>query len=140
MLFVLRWDCGVGRCSVSRLRSRVGVGGKKEEHFDEGLLGPKERSGKEVYAMGPRVARLDEEMCEFDKKGVQELQILDPDTGKGILAGDHERRFFEASWMHVYERKYYFSYSTGDTHNICYAGGRWGRWARSHIEECCWDR
>lgn len=96
---------------------------EKEAEFDKGLLGPKERSGKDVYAMGPRAARLDEGMCEFDEEGVKELQILDPDTGKGILADDHERRFFEASWMHVYDRKYYFSYSTGDTHNICYAVG-----------------
>ena len=34
-----------------------------------------------------------------------------------------ERRFFEASWMHRYNGKYYFSYSTSDTHRICYATG-----------------
>ena len=31
--------------------------------------------------------------------------------------------FFEASWMHKYNGKYYFSYSTGDTHLLCYATG-----------------
>ena len=36
---------------------------------------------------------------------------------------DNERRFFEASWMHKYNGKYYFSYSTGDTHRLCYAIG-----------------
>ena len=40
-----------------------------------------------------------------------------------LLAGDNIRRFFEASWMHKYNGKYYFSYSTGDTHFICYAIG-----------------
>ena len=40
-----------------------------------------------------------------------------------FLQGDNERRFFEASWMHKYKGKYYFSYSTGDTHFICYAIG-----------------
>jgi hypothetical protein len=40
-----------------------------------------------------------------------------------LLQGDTERRFFEASWMHKYNGKYYFSYSTGDTHFICYAIG-----------------
>ncbi|MEJ0057215.1 MAG: hypothetical protein WDN75_17100 [Bacteroidota bacterium] len=31
--------------------------------------------------------------------------------------------FFEASWMHTFNGKYYFSYSTGDTHFIAYATG-----------------
>jgi hypothetical protein len=46
--------------------------------------------------------------------------ILD-ENGNPLLQGDIERRFFEASWMHKYNGRYYFSYSTGDTHFICYA-------------------
>jgi hypothetical protein len=53
---------------------------------------------------------------------VKELTIVD-EQGKPLLAGDNHRRFFEASWMHKYKGKYYFSYSTGDTHLICYATG-----------------
>lgn len=37
------------------------------------------------------------------------------------LRADDPHRFFEASWMHKYNGKYYFSYSTGETHLICYA-------------------
>ncbi len=37
------------------------------------------------------------------------------------MQGDIEKTFFEASWMHKYNGKYYFSYSTGNTHFICYA-------------------
>ena len=48
--------------------------------------------------------------------------ILD-ENGQPLTAGDNERRFFEASWMHKYNGKYYFSYSTGDTHRLCYAIG-----------------
>jgi len=48
--------------------------------------------------------------------------ILDKE-GKPIKASDHDKRFFEASWMHKYNGKYYFSYSTGDTHFINYAIG-----------------
>ena len=48
---------------------------------------------------------------------------LSADNGKPLTAGDNERRFFEASWMHKYNGKYYFSYSTGDTHRLCYAIG-----------------
>ena len=91
--------------------------------FNASLLGPQEPSGNGVYALGPRVARMDAAMLEFGSDGVQELTILAPETGKPILADDHERRFFEASWMHVYNGRYYFSYSTGDTHYICYAIG-----------------
>jgi len=48
------------------------------------------------------------------------IQILD-EKGVPLTAGDNERRFFEASWMHKFNGKYYLSYSTGDTHNLCYA-------------------
>jgi len=50
------------------------------------------------------------------------VQIVD-EEGKPIQAHDHDRRFFEASWMHKYNGKYYFSYSTGDTHFIAYGIG-----------------
>ena len=52
----------------------------------------------------------------------KEIKILD-ECGNLILAGDHNRRFFEAAWLHKRQGKYYFSYSTGDTHFICYAIG-----------------
>jgi hypothetical protein len=48
--------------------------------------------------------------------------ILNNDSSL-LLSGDRDRRFFEASWMHKHDGKYYFSYSTGDTHFICYAIG-----------------
>ena len=72
-------------------------------------------------ALGPRVALLTDDMKQFEG-AVKEITILDP-HGHPILAGDNNRRFFEASWMHKYNGKYYFSYSTGDTHFICYAIG-----------------
>ena len=53
---------------------------------------------------------------------VREVIIRDKEGGP-LTAGDNKRRFFEASWMHKYNGKYYFSYSTGDTHFICYAIG-----------------
>lgn len=72
-------------------------------------------------ALGPRVARLADNMLELAEE-VREIQILD-EAGHPLLAGDNNRRFFEASWVHKYQGKYYFSYSTGDTHFICYAVG-----------------
>jgi hypothetical protein len=45
-------------------------------------------------------------MLEFDEEP-RDVLILD-EKGKVLNAGDHERRFFEASWMHKYNGKYYF--------------------------------
>ncbi|HOO94775.1 MAG TPA: glycoside hydrolase family 43 protein [Proteiniphilum sp.] len=72
-------------------------------------------------ALCPKVVRLREDMLEFGEEP-RDLVILD-ENGKPLTAGDSERRFFEASWMHCYNGKYYFTYSTGDTHLICYAMG-----------------
>jgi Glycosyl hydrolases family 43 len=72
-------------------------------------------------ALSPLIARLTDDMKEFAKTP-REIKILD-ENGKPILAGDHDRRFFEAPWMHKYNGQYYFSYSTGNTHFLCYATG-----------------
>ncbi|QIK78186.1 family 43 glycosylhydrolase [Sphingomonas piscis] len=72
-------------------------------------------------AAAPRVAKMRGDMLEF-AESPRQVQIVD-EAGKPILGGDHDRRFFEASWMHKYNGKYYFSYSTGDTHFIAYATG-----------------
>jgi len=72
-------------------------------------------------AIRPRVARLSKDMLSFDEP-VKEIKIVD-ENGKEFLGKDHDKRFFEASWMHKYNGKYYFSYSTGDTHFICYGIG-----------------
>lgn len=72
-------------------------------------------------ALCPKVVRLTNDMLEFSAEP-QDLLILD-ENGEPLTAGDHDRRFFEASWMHKYNGKYYFSYSTGNTHLLCYAIG-----------------
>lgn len=72
-------------------------------------------------ALCPKVAKLSENMLEFAEEP-RDLVILD-ENGEPLKAGDHDRRFFEASWVHKYNGKYYFSYSTGNTHYLCYAIG-----------------
>ena len=72
-------------------------------------------------ALFPFVAKMTEDLLEFAEKP-KEIEIVD-ENGHLLLAGDNERRFFEAAWLHKYHGKYYFSYSTGDTHYICYAIG-----------------
>lgn len=48
--------------------------------------------------------------------------VIVDDKGEPLPADD-PHRFFEASWMHKYKGKYYYSYSTGDSHMLCYAVG-----------------
>lgn len=72
-------------------------------------------------ALLPIVAKMTDDLLGFaeEPKGIQ---IVD-ENGDLLLEGDNDRRFFEASWLHKHNGKYYFSYSTGDTHFICYAIG-----------------
>lgn len=75
--------------------------------------------GTEV-AIRPKVARLSKDMLQFAEPP-RDLVLLD-ENDEPIVAED-PHHFFEASWMHKYNGKYYFSWSTGDTHLLCYAIG-----------------
>ena len=75
----------------------------------------------EEQAVLPRMAKLNSDMKSFAEE-VKEVQIVDKD-GKPFTEKDNDKRFFEAAWMHKYKGKYYFTYSTGDTHFINYATG-----------------
>ena len=100
-----------------------GIWGGQLQRWESGAYdpgAPPEPSGDRP-ALGPRVARLAENMVELAEKP-REVQILDP-SGEPIKAGDHDRRFFEAAWVHKYQGRYYLSYSTGNTHKIVYAIG-----------------
>lgn len=72
-------------------------------------------------ALCAKVAKLTDDLLEF-AEAPKDVLITD-ENGEPLLQGDTDRRFFEASWLHKYNGKYYFSYSTGDTHYLCYAIG-----------------
>jgi beta-xylosidase len=97
-----------------------GIWGGQLQRWQSGKYDPngKEPSGN-APALGPRVARLSQDLTAFAGP-VQEIVITD-DAGTPLRASDSERRFFEASWLHKYQGTYYFSYSTGDTHYLAYA-------------------
>lgn len=80
----------------------------------------------EMPAINCRVAKLAGDMKHFDGP-VKEALIIDS-AGKPLLGKDHDRRFFEGSWMHKFNGKYYLTYSTGDTHFLAYAISKspWG--------------
>jgi hypothetical protein len=72
-------------------------------------------------AILPRVAKLSADMKSFAEL-VKPVRLED-ETGNLFTEPQNDKRFFEAAWMHKYQGKYYFSYSTGDTHLIAYATG-----------------
>lgn len=82
----------------------------KNEYLPEGKENP----------LPSRVARMTADVRQFAE--MPKPVIIIGNDGKPLPADD-PHRFFEASWMHKYNGKYYFSYSTGDTHFLCYAVG-----------------
>lgn len=70
-------------------------------------------------ALCPKIAKLSGDMLSFAEPP-RDLVVLD-ESGAPVKAGDHARRFFEASWIAKMAGEYRFSYSTGDTHLICEA-------------------
>lgn len=97
-----------------------GLSGGQLERWQTGAYDPNgAQPANDQPALGPRVVKLSADMLHFDGTP-QELVILD-ESGAPLRSGDHERRFFEASWMHKYNGTYYFSYSTGESHYIAYA-------------------
>lgn len=89
----------------------------RNNNFDKNNIEP-EPTAK---ALGPRIAMLSDDMKSYAEE-VKELVILD-ENNEPLLAGDNQRRYFEGPWMHKYNDKYYLSFSTGDTHFLCYAIG-----------------
>lgn len=96
-------------------------GGQLQFYRDNKLQPPCDLPHFHEPALCPKIAKLQDNMLEFAEEP-KDVLLLDAD-GQPLKQGDTERRFFEASWVHKYNGKYYFSYSTGDTHLLCYAVG-----------------
>lgn len=69
-------------------------------------------------ALPSRIVRLAPDMLQFAE---EPRPVIVVDADGNPLRADDPHRFFEASWVHKYNGKYYLSYSTGDTHFLCYA-------------------
>ena len=94
-------------------------GGQLQKWNNNEYLGEDNYPADDAPALSPKVALMAEDMASFVEEP-KDVVILDAD-GAPITTGDHDRRFFEAAWVHQYNGKYYLSYSTGDTHKIVYA-------------------
>lgn len=95
-------------------------GGQLQRYRDNKAIENPHLPADDEPALPSRVVKLADNMLEFAEEP-HPVVILGED-GKPLTAGD-PHRFFEASWMHKYNGKYYLSYSTGDTHLLCYAIG-----------------
>lgn len=96
-------------------------GGQLQQYRDNQYSPTHAEPVGDAPALGPRIARLTDDMLQF-AQSPRELQILDAE-GAPLQAGDHARRYFEGPWMHRQGGRYYLSYSTGNTHTLCYAVG-----------------
>lgn len=96
-------------------------GGQLQQYRDNSTEGGFDLPADDEPALGPRVARLADSMTELAEP-TREVVILD-ENGEPLRAADTERRFFEGPWVHRYQDRYYLSYSTGETHLLCYAVG-----------------
>lgn len=95
-------------------------GGQLQRYKDNKALENAHLPQGDEDALPSRVARMTGDMLQFAEE--PKAVIIVDDNGNQLKA-DNPHRFFEASWMHKYQGKYYFSYSTGDTHMLCYAVG-----------------
>ncbi len=99
-----------------------GIWGGQLQRWSTGTYNPNdEYPDDDQPALSPKIARMSDDMLGFAETP-KDIQILHP-NGEPLKAGDNDRRFFEAAWVHMYDGKYYFYYSTGDTHFIAYAIG-----------------
>lgn len=95
-------------------------GGQLQRYRDNKAIENPHLPADDEPALPSRVVKLADNMLEFAEE--PRPVIILGENGKPLTAGD-PHRFFEASWMHKYNGKYYLSYSTGDTHLLCYAVG-----------------
>lgn len=95
-------------------------GGQLQRYKDNKAMGKEYLPEGDENALPSRVAKMTDDMLQFAEEPRPVLLI--DENGKPLRADD-PHRFFEASWMHKVNGKYYFSYSTGDSHLLCYAVG-----------------
>lgn len=95
-------------------------GGQLQRYKENKAMGKEYLPEGDENALPSRVAKMTDDMLQFAEEPRPVLLI--DENGKPLRADD-PHRFFEASWMHKVNGKYYFSYSTGDSHLLCYAVG-----------------
>ena len=95
-------------------------GGQLQRYKDNKALESAYLPEGEEPALPSRVVKLTDDMLQWAEEP-KPVYVVD-EEGNPLKAND-PHRFFEASWVHKHNGKYYFSYSTGDSNLLCYAIG-----------------
>lgn len=95
-------------------------GGQLQRYKDNKALESAYLPEGDEPALPSRVVKLTDDMLQWAEEP-KPVYVID-ENGNPLKAND-PHRFFEASWVHKHNGKYYFSYSTGDSHLLCYAIG-----------------
>lgn len=95
-------------------------GGQLQRYKDNKALESAYLPEGDEPALPSRVVKLTDDMLQWAEEP-KPVYVVD-EEGNPLKAND-PHRFFEASWVHKHNSKYYFSYSTGDSHLLCYAVG-----------------
>ena len=96
-----------------------GIWGGQLDQYRNNVWGADNKEPTEGPALCGKIAKMAPDMKSFAEEP-KDVVVLDKD-GNPIQASDHERRYFEAPCQFKRNGLYYFTYSTGDTHNICWA-------------------
>ena len=100
-----------------------GLNGGQNHRYDADnqLIECAVRPGKDDPSVPPRVARLTPDMKQL-AEAPRPVVITD---SLGVpLPNSDPHRYFEAPWLHKMGDTYYFTYSTGGSHLLCYATGK----------------
>jgi hypothetical protein len=102
-----------------------GIWGGQLQRWKNGIFDPNgsdtDLLQEDQPALSGKVVRMNTDMKSF-AEAPHDAVILGQ-NGKPVTGGEHDKRFFEASWMVRRGGTYYYTYSTGDTHFLNYATG-----------------
>lgn len=99
-----------------------GLNGGQNHRYDADntLLECATRPGNNDPSVPPRVARLTPDMLQLAE---DPRPVIITDSLGTPLPNSDPHRYFEAPWLYKHGDKYYFTYSTGGSHLLCYAIG-----------------
>ncbi|MBQ9539700.1 MAG: glycoside hydrolase family 43 protein [Treponema sp.] len=94
-------------------------GGQLDQYKDNKWSADNKEPKGEQPACMPKIALMKDSLTELAEEP-RDLVIVD-ERGKYLTGGDEERRYFEDPWLFKKDGTYYFTYSTGTTHLLCYS-------------------
>ena len=94
-------------------------GGQLDQYRNNKWSADNKEPQDDEIACTPKIALLKDNMKEL-AEDLRDLVIVD-EFGKPLTGGDDVRRYFEDPWLFKKGDTYYFTYSTGTTHLLCYA-------------------